>query len=379
MDFSFSDEQQMLLASTRRMLSEQYSLEQRRRIIGSADGFCREFWERLADLGLLALNAPRDVGGLEAGAIETLLVSIALGEALVVEPFLSSAVLATRAIAQLGSSAQCSEWLPQMIGGDLIVAFAHDEPTTRDNYSAIQTRALAADSGWQLNGRKSVIYHAPSADLLLVSARLDAAGKEWGLFAVPRDNAGVKLYGCTTIDGQRAADVTFENVQVSSTVRVGGNVVAELPAILDYAAAALCGEALGALDKLLAMTIDYSRTRVQFGVPIGSFQALQHRMADMLSHVEQARSMVYLAASRCESTDSAERSAALSATKVIVGQAARFVGQQAVQLHGGMGVTDELGVSHYFKRLLAVATRFGSTEAHLERYARGLSRSASVP
>lgn len=372
MDFFFTDEQQMLLESTRRVLADQYRLEERRHIIGSTDGFSRGLWGRLADLGALALNVPQEEGGLAAGPIETLLVSIALGEALVVEPFLSSAVLASRAIAKLGSPAQRSEWFPQMIGGDLIVALAHDEPTTRGVNSTIRTRALATASGWTLNGHKSVVYHAPLADLLLVSARLDEAGIEWGLFAVPRSHAGVTLQSFTTIDGQRAADVAFENVRLGRSARVGGNVAAELPAVLDFATAALCAEALGALDKLLATTIEYGRTRVQFGVPIGSFQALQHRMADMLTHVEQARSMVYLAACRCESEDASKRSAVLSATKVIVGQAARFVGQQAVQLHGGMGVTDELGVSHYFKRLLAVATRFGSTEAHLERYAQTL-------
>ncbi len=374
MDFSFSDEQQMLLDSTRRLIAAQYSLEQRRRILTSKEGFSRELWKEFGSLGLLALNVPQEDGGLEAGPVGTLLVSIALGEALVIEPYLSSAVIATRAIARLASPSQRSQWLPPMAEGDLIAVLAHEEPTTRHSGSMIHTQARRVGQTWTLSGRKAVVYHAPLADLLLVSARIEAAvGEEWALFAVPQDSHGLKLLPGTTVDGQRVADVVLDSVAMSDAARIGGNVAAELPAVLDYGTAALCAEALGALDKVLAMTIEYCRTRAQFGVPIGRFQALQHRLVDMLIHVEQARSMAYLAASRCESEDPTERAASLSAAKVIIGQAARFVGQQAVQLHGGMGLTDELGVSHYFKRLLAAAARFGSTETHLERYGQTLT------
>ncbi len=370
MDFSFTDEQQLLLDTTRRLLADQYSFEQRRHSLNSATGFSRGLWQQFASLGILALNVPQADGGLEAGPIGTLLVSIAMGEMLVIEPFLSSGVLATRAVAKLASNEQRSHWLPRMIAGDWIVVLAHEEITTRHSGSTIDTRARRVGHNWILNGRKAVVYHAPLADLLLVTARIETAtGDQWGLFALPRETAGLSLQSFLTVDGQPAADVVLEHVQVDDSARVGGNVVDELPAVLDYGTAALCAEALGALDRLLALTTEYSRTRVQFGVPIARFQALQHRMVDMLVHVEQARSMAYLAASRCESADTAERMASLSAAKVIIGQAARFVGQQAVQLHGGMGVTDELAVSHYFKRLLACAARFGGTEAHLERYA----------
>lgn len=370
MDFSFTDEQQLLLDTTRRLLADQYSFEQRRHSLNSPTGFSRDFWKQLASLGLLALNVPQADGGLEAGPIGTLLVSLAMGEALVIEPFLSSAVLATRAIARLASSEQRSQWLPRMIEGDWIVVLAHEEITTRHSGSTIDTRAQRVGDDWILDGRKAVVYHAPLADLLLVTARIEtAAGDQWGLFALPPQTAGLSLQSFLAVDGQCAADVVLERVRVDGSTRIGGNVFDELTAVLDYATAGLCAEALGALDRLLALTTGYSRTRVQFGGPIARFQALQHRMADMLIHVEQARSMTYLAASRCESADTAERMASLSAAKVIVGQAARFVGQQAVQLHGGMGVTDELAVSHYFKRLLACATRFGGTEDHLERYA----------
>ncbi len=373
MDFSFSDEQQMLLESTRRLIADHYDSRKRRGILASADGYSRELWKEFAQLGLLALNIPQEQGGLDAGPIETLLVSMALGEGLVVEPYLSSAVLATRAVVRLASSAQRADWLPRMANGELIVVLAHDEAPADGSCADIQTDADLGADGWTLHGRKSVIYHAPIAGLLLVSARITGArAGELGLFAVTPDQAGVELRSFTTVDGQRAADVILNHVNLAPASRLGSDVAEELPALLDYGTSALCADALGALDKLLTMTIEYSRTRVQFGVPIGKFQALQHRMADMLIHVEQARSMAYLAASRCLSSDPGERGAAISAAKVIVGQAARFVGQQAVQLHGGMGVTDELAVSHYFKRLLAAATRFGSTEIHLERYARAL-------
>ncbi|HVW70583.1 MAG TPA: acyl-CoA dehydrogenase family protein [Steroidobacteraceae bacterium] len=367
MDFSWTDEQQMLLESTRRFVADHYDWARRRQIIASAEGRSAPVWQQFAELGLLGLNVPEAEGGLDGGPIGTMLVSQALGAALVVEPYLSSAVLATRAIAKLASQQQRSAWLPRLASGELVAIVAHDEPGTRHNYSAIDTRATLSGDSWTLSGQKAVVYHAPLADLLLVSARV-GDGREWGLFAVPRDSPGIRLQSFTTVDAQRAADIELDNVSLPAGARVGGDVAADLPAVLDYGLTALCAEALGALDTLLAMTIEYARTRVQFGVPIGRFQALQHRMADMLTQVEQARSMAYLAASRCESPSEAERSAALSGAKVVIGRAARFVGQQAVQLHGGMGVTDELAVSHYFKRLLAFELRFGSTEAHLERY-----------
>lgn len=361
----------MLLESTRRWLADRYSFEARRWIIASREGYSRELWQQLADLGLLSLNVPEEDGGLAGGPIATLVVSMALGEALVVEPYLSSAVLATRAIAALGSSQQRSQWLAPLAAGEIIAVLAHEERGRSQPHTPPDTWASLSQAGtWRINGRKAAVYHAPIANALLVSARTgDSLGAEWGLFAVPRDGAGVTLQCYTTVDGQRAADIEFDNVEVSADARIGGDVSEQLPIVLDYGLAALCAEALGSLERLLAMTLEYTRARVQFGTPIARFQALQHRMADMLTHVEQARSMAYLAASRCDSADPMERAAALSSAKVIIGQAARFVGQQAVQLHGGMGVTDELAVSHYFKRLLAFEVRFGSTEAHLERYA----------
>jgi len=369
MDFSFNEEQQMLLDTTRRFIAGRYDFGQRDKVRASDEGWSRQVWAEFADLGLLALNIPEEEGGIGAGPVGTMLVANAIGEGMLLEPFLSSAVVATRAIVQLASQRQRSEWLPLLAGGESIMVLAHDEASTRFEPMAIETRAAPDGDGWVLSGSKLLVYHAPVAQLLLVSARV---GDELGLFAVPAGAAGLSLQPCITVDEQRAADVILENVRVGVGARLGADVRESLQAVLDYGLAALCAEAFGAMDRILSATISYSRSRMQFGAPIGSFQALQHRMAEMMMHLEQARSMSYLATSRCADPDPAVRCAALSAAKALMGQAARYIGQQAVQLHGGMGMTDELDVSHYFKRLLAFELRFGSTDLHLETYRRQL-------
>jgi alkylation response protein AidB-like acyl-CoA dehydrogenase len=366
MNFAFTEEQQLLADTVRRYLADSYAFEQRKKVLASAPGHSPAVWQEFAQLGLLGLNVPEADGGLGGGAVETLIVAMALGEAIVVEPYLSSAVLATRAIAALGSAAQRAAWLGALAGGERIAVLAHDLAPA----APAGVRAIAKGGGWRLTGSLPVVYHAPAADLFLVAASTGAAADEPdALFAVPRGAAGLKLAACTTVDGQVAADVSLADAAVTSDARFGGDARAALAAVVDFGLMAFCGEALGALDRCLALTVEYTRTRNQFGGPIGRFQALQHRMVDMLTHVEQARSLVYLAASRCGEDDAAERRSALSAAKVLVGDAARYVGQQAVQLHGGMGVSDEVSISHYFKRLLATEVRFGSSEAHLARYA----------
>lgn len=369
MDFSFNDEQQMLLDTTRRFIAERYGFEHRNTVRASADGWSREVWAQLAELGLLAINIPEEEGGIGAGPVGTMLVGNAIGEGMLLEPFWSSAVVATHAIVTLGSPEQRAQWLPVLAGGESIAVLAHDEASTRFDSMNIETSAVANGNGWELSGRKSAVYHAPAANLLLVSAR---AGRELALFAVPADTAGVSLQAFTTVDEQSAADIVLDKVVLSADTRLGGDAGDSLQAVLDYGLAALCAEAFGAMDRILAATISYSRSRVQFGAPIGSFQALQHRMAEMLMHLEQARSMSYLATSECANPDAHARANALSAAKVLMGQAARYIGQQAVQLHGGMGMTDELDVSHYFKRLLAFELRCGGTDLHLENYRRQL-------
>lgn len=378
MDFTFSEEQQMLLETTRRFVAKDYNFEIRRRIKEKSPlGYSREVWQGLADLGLLALNVPENDGGLGGSPIDTMLVMNAIGEGLVLEPFLASAVLATKAISALGNDTQRAAMLPAMASGELIAVLAHDEPGTRFDRLAVATRASSADNGYVLSGHKSVVAHGTSADILLVSARLAAPGQEGPLaiFAVPKDAAGLRQLPYATVDGIRASEVWLDRVHVAASARMdaGGETATRLEEILDTGLAAVCAEAVGALDRILAATVEYTKNRKQFGVPIAKFQALQHRMADMVLHIEQARSMSYLAAVRCQDDDHAARSKALSAAKVVIGQACRFVGQQAVQLHGGMGVTDELDVSHYFKRLMAIELQFGSTDHHLESYASQLA------
>lgn len=365
MDFSFSDEQQMLLDTTRRFLARDYDFERRARLLARNGAASRDTWRQLADLGLLAVDIAEDDGGIGAGAVGTMLVAQAMGEALVLEPFMTSAVVATAAITQLGSEAQRAHWLPQLSAGDVVAVLALDEGALLDA-SALAVDARVDGGGWRLDGVARMVYHAASAELLLVPARLQDGSI--ALFALPAGTPGIGRDAFTTVDDQPAAHVVFDAVAATRDTRLGDDATDALHAALDRGLAALCADALGTLDRILKATIDYSRARVQFGAPIGSFQALQHRMADMLMQVEQARSMVYLATSHCTDANARTRRRALSGAKVLIGQAARRVGQEAVQLHGGMGMTDELDVSHCFKRLLAFELRFGTTDAHLEAY-----------
>ncbi|OWW18075.1 acyl-CoA dehydrogenase family protein [Noviherbaspirillum denitrificans] len=372
MDFTFTEEQQMLLDTTRRFVAKDYSFEARRQVREkSAEGFSRDAWQALADIGLLSINVPEADGGLGGSPVDTMLVMNAVGEGLLLEPYLTSAVLATHAIALMGNDAQRGEWLPALASGEKIAAFAHDEQASRFDRMAIETRAWAVGNGYVLTGHKSVVTHAASADVLVVTARIGNDG-DMGVFLVPRDTEGVRLVPFKTVDAVPAGEVWLNQVFVPPGALLAAD-EAGVAAVLDIGIAAVCAEAVGALDKLLAATVEYARNRKQFGQPIGKFQALQHRMADMVLHIEQARSMSYLAAVRCNAPDAAVRNKALSAAKVVIGQACRFVGQQAVQLHGGMGVTDELDVSHYFKRLMAIELQFGSTDTHLEAYAAQLA------
>lgn len=378
MDFTFSEEQHMLLETTRRFIAKDYSFEARRRFRKeSPQGFSKKIWQGFADLGLLALNVPEPEGGLGGGPLDTMLVMNALGEGLVLEPYLASAVIATNTVAVLGNAAQRASLLPVMSAGEHIAVLAHDEPGSRFDWRAIAARATADGDAYVLRGHKSVIAHAPSADTLLISARLTGPGEDGPLriFAVARDTAGLRQQSYTTVDGVPAGDVWLDEVRVPASAMLDADTDTEarLSEILDAGLAAICAEAVGALDRLLAATVEYARTRKQFGTPIGKFQALQHRMADMVLHIEQARSMSYLAAVRCAERDPVIRARAMSAAKVVIGQACRFVGQQAVQLHGGMGVTEELDVSHYFKRLMAIEMQFGSTDHHLGLFAEQLA------
>jgi alkylation response protein AidB-like acyl-CoA dehydrogenase len=374
MNFEFSEEQQQLHDTVDRFLADQYTFEKFRAIVASAAGWDKVAWKGLADLGVLALNVPAEHGGLGFGPLETLSVMGTCGRSLLLEPFLSSAVIATAALRSFPKDLKAAELLTQMAAGDAISVLAHYEPDSRFESQWVATQARKSGDSYTLSGHKAVVMHAAAADTLLVSARTsgksnDAEGVS--LFRIPRDAKGLTLDPYPTIDGQRAAEVYLKGVQVPASGRLGaeGAALAPVEAALDIGLAALCGEAVGVMQALVDATVAYVQARRQFGVPIGQFQALQHRIADMLIHLEQARSMSYLAALRCTDDNLAERRRALSAAKAVVGQSSRFVAQQAVQLHGGMGMTDELIVSHWFKRLTAAELMFGDSDTHLQRYA----------
>ena len=373
MDFTFTQEQQMLQDSCRRYLQDHASVASRHPHIHQPHTHESAVWQGLAELGLLALQVAPEYDGLACGPIEAMLVMQAAGECLLLQPLAASAIVATCLIQELGNDAQRAEWLPAMAQGQCIAVLAHEEQTTRDDRLAISTTAVQDGAGFRLDGHKCVIPHAMGADLLLVTAQLN---NQLCVFALPHATAGLRSVRCPLVDGTLAADLFFDDVLVPSTAllgTVGKQAQTALCNALDRALTASCAEAVGALDKLLAATAEHCRTRQQFGVAIASFQALRHRLAEMLMHVEQARSMSYLAAVRCTDPDLAVRAQALSAAKVIIGQACSFVGQQAVQLHGGMGVTDELEVSHYFKRLMAIELQCGSTDHHLQAFASQLT------
>ena len=373
MDFALTPEQGLLADTVQRFLAQRYAFEARRAILRSQQGWSREVWAGLAEMGLLGLQVPEEQGGLGPAEVETMLAMTAFGKALLLEPYLASAVLGTALVRQLGSRAQKDELLPAMSAGELVAVPAHGEEGARHDLSRASLSASRRAEGWVLSGRKAVVLHAPAADLLLVSARTAGReGEEAGLslFAVPRAAAGLSLVPYRTFDGQVAAEVRLDAVALPAGALLGpeGGAFPALEAAWDLGAAALCAEAVGAMQASLDATLAYVKARKQFGVPIGKFQALQHRMVDMLMHLEQARSMSYLAAMRAGSADPRERRRAVSAAKVVVGKACRFVGQQSVQLHGGMGVTEELAVSHHFRRLTAIELSLGDTEHHLERF-----------
>jgi alkylation response protein AidB-like acyl-CoA dehydrogenase len=374
LNFEFSDEQRQLHDAVERYLNEEYGFDRYQSIKRSDAGWDTSIWRGLADLGVLAIAVPVAQGGLGFGPLETLAMMGDCGRSLLLEPVLSSAVIATAALRALADETPAAELLSGMATGEKIAVLAHFESGARFESQWVSTSARRAGDGYRLDGHKGVVMHAAAADTLLVSARTAGApGDAQGvsLFLVPRAAPGVVLDGYPTVDGQRAADVYLQGVELPAGSRLGaeGQALAPIEAALDIGLAALCADAVGVMQALVDATVEYVRQRQQFGQPIGRFQALQHRIADMLIHLEQARSMSYLAALRCSDTNVGERRQALSAAKAVMGQAARFVGQQAVQLHGGMGMTDELRVSHWFKRLTAAQLMFGDSDSHLQRFA----------
>ncbi|CAD6521209.1 acyl-CoA dehydrogenase family protein [Paraburkholderia metrosideri] len=368
MDFTFNDEQQQFADALRRYLDKSYGFEARQAIVRSEAGVSDAHWAALTELGLTALPVPEAQGGFSGGPIDMLVVMQELGRALVVEPYWATAV-GIEALRLAGSGdGEDATLLERAAQGEVKLAVAFHEPQARYDLFEVETVANEQrdQNGHQaLTGTKSVVLHGAQADYWIVPARLNG---EIALFVVARDAAGVNATDYRTIDGQRAATLEFNGTPGR---RLGGkhSGAAALEHIADYGTLLLCAEAIGALDALNLATVDYTKTRQQFGQPIARFQALQHRMVEMLIHAEQARSITYLAAMRYTSEDADERRRAVSAAKVRVGQAARFVGQQAVQLHGGMGVTNEVAAAHLFKRLAIIETTLGDVDHHLARFA----------
>ncbi|MBU7437743.1 acyl-CoA dehydrogenase family protein [Paraburkholderia fungorum] len=365
MDFTFNDEQQQFADALRRYLDKSYGFEARQAIVQSESGVSDAHWAAFTELGLTALPVPEAQGGFNGSPIDMLVVMQELGRAVVVEPYWATAV-GVEALRLAGSGqGEDASLLERAAQGEIKLAVAFHEPHARYDLFEVESAASGEGDRQTLSGTKSVVLHGAQADYWIVPARFNG---EIALFVVARDAAGVKITDYRTIDGQRAATLRFEGTPARRlTGKHAG--AAALEHIADYGTVLLCAEAVGALDALNHATVEYTKTRQQFGQPIARFQVLQHRMVEMLIHAEQARSVTYLAAVRYTSADADERRRAVSAAKVRVGQAARFVGQQAVQLHGGMGVTNEVAAAHLFKRLAIIETTLGDVDHHLARFA----------
>ncbi|MGF6880190.1 acyl-CoA dehydrogenase family protein [Paraburkholderia sp. MM5477-R1] len=374
MDFDFTDEQRMLKDSVDRLVKDEYGFEQRAKYLAEPDGFSRELWARYADMGLLGLSFDEEYGGSNCGPVETMIVMEALGRALAVEPYLATVVLGGGLVRLGGNAAQRAAILPQIAQGELQMAFAHSEAQARYDLADVATTARREAAGWVLDGAKRVVLHGGSADLLVVSARVSGGRRERdgiGLFVVRADAQGVTRHTYPTQDRLRAADVELSRVRVpdSDVLGLAGAALPLIETVVAHAIAAVSAEAVGAMAAAHEETVEYLKVRKQFGVPIGSFQALQHRAVDMLVMVEQARSMALFATMMSEEPDAAERDRSMSAAKVQIGRSGRFVGQQGVQLHGGIGMTEECKIGHYLRRLSVIDIQFGSTEHHLTQLA----------
>lgn len=371
MDFEFTDEQNMVRDGISRLIREQYDFDTRREVVASESGWRPELWAQLAELGMLAAPFGEADGGF-GGATEAMIIMEEFGKGLAVEPFIPSVVCAGGFLKHGGNDAQREEYIGGIISGEMVFAFAYAEPRGRYDLANLETTAKADGGDYVINGHKAVVVGAPWATHLVVTARTsggqaDANGVS--VFVVAKDADGVSTRDYATVDGRRASEVYFENVKVAGDALIGeaDNGLPLIEKVVDEATAAVCAEATGAMKVTNETTLDYSRQRKQFGVSIGSFQVLQHRMADMLMEYEQAVSMMYLATIKIDE-DEVTRKTNVSAAKVKIGQAARFVGQSAIQTHGGMGMTDELAVGSYFKRLSIFESEFGSVDHHMRRH-----------
>jgi alkylation response protein AidB-like acyl-CoA dehydrogenase len=372
--FDYDDEQRLLADSVQRFLAHDYGFDARNGIVASERGFSTTVWKAFADLGLLGLGLPPDYGGFGGGARSCMSVMEAFGDALVVEPYLAT-VMTAQFVARGGTPAQKASILGDVASGKRVLAFAQTEPGARYNLAEVSTRARATDGGYVIDGEKSAVIHGPCADLLVVSARTAGHGADpagISLFVVDPRAPGVTMRSARTLDSLQSADISLAAVSVGAEALVGpeGAALPMIEEVVDYATALVCAEAVGAVGYANAATLEYLKTRQQFGVPIGTFQALQHRMVDMAICYDQVKSMAGLACATVDTErDALRRKRMVSAAKVKVADAARYVSQESIQLHGGMGMSDELKVSHTFRRLTVLAQLFGDANHHLERFA----------
>lgn len=372
MDLSLNDDQKMLKDSVERFVREQYPFENRRKIAATAEGWSKDNWAKFAELGWLGIPFAEDEGGLGWGMVELSVVMEAFGTGLVLEPYLATVVLGGGILAKAGS-AQQKQLLGSLIEGKLQLATAFFEQQARYNLADVKTTARKQGDGWVISGQKGVVFNGPAADKIIVSARTAGGQRDQAgisLFLVDAKAKGVSRRDYPTQDAFRASEIAFDNVHVPADALLGkeGEGFAVLEEAIDRATVAVCAEAVGCMDALNNATHEYLKTRKQFGVPIGKFQVLQHRMVDMFTAAQEARSLVLMATLKIDDPDPAVRRKAASACKVQIGKSGKIVGQGAVQLHGGMGVTDELNVSHYFKRLTMIDSIFGNQQHHLTRY-----------
>ncbi len=371
MDFNFTEEQSMLRDTVASYLQDNYDFDKRRKMISSEAGRDPAVWSAFAnELGILGAPFSEDLGGLGGDAIENMIVMEEFGKALVVEPYLGTVVIGGGFLKHSGH-AGAADLIGGIIGGETTFAFAYAEPQARYTWQDLKTTAKKDGAGWVINGHKAVVVGAPWASHLIVTARTGGGQREESgvsVFIVEKNAKGVTTRDYPTVDGQRASEVYFENVSVGADALIGaeGAALPLVNKVIDEATAALCAEAVGAMRQLHTGTLEYAKQRKQFGTAIATFQVLQHRMVDMFMNVEQSVSMTYMATIKV--TDDAERAKAVSAAKVQIGKACKFVGQNAIQIHGGMGMTDELAIGHYFKRATMIEGLFGSVDHHLRRY-----------
>jgi len=370
MDFSLNEVQMMLADSIEKFVSNDYTFEARQKSAGHAIGYSTDVWQTFAELGWTAVPFSEEDGGFDGGPIDMMVVMERLGRGLIVEPYLANVVLAGGVLKRAANATQKSNWLTPMISGELQATLAFVEPQARYDIANIATTATRDGDAWTLNGKKAYVLNGGNAEMILIPARTSGEQNDKSgitLFAVPAGTAGLSIRDYETVDGQRAAEVSLQNVQISAQ-----NVIGDIDAgfeVLQAAIAdgilAVCAEAIGIMTVLTEKTIEYTKSRVQFGVPISSFQALQHRMVEMYTACEQSRSLLIWAAMTV-ADNSYESAQAIHALKYQIGKAGTLVGEEAVQIHGGMGVTWELDVAHYFKRLTAITIMFGNADWHLD-------------